>query len=368
MNQQEGKQPGREPARESRVSSAVRDEKVSSPARDSKARLSSRLGKEAKIGLAVIGLLVVGLIWAAYVRITRPDTDEAPSPQLVHRDAGKHESPAPKDDPIFKGMKSKSGAGLQPTVVAAKPMASKPPKAPEGDWSLAFDKPDKAAKDKHEKSANVEPKRLDIHAADTNMSLPPAPPLGGRYRPMSSTAPPDRTNVPRLPPYGFKEPDRTSGHAAASGQDPFGGGGAGSYAPGGGSTTSALGGRETSGYKDRSTDLLPPVPPERPKYGTASVGQYGNNNAGLQDRAMNVGAIQPYRSGVRTYTVTEGDSLFAIARCELGKASRWVEIYELNRDVLGKDFNYLTPGMKLSLPDGEKPDKVARQPDNGWPK
>ena len=38
--------------------------------------------------------------------------------------------------------------------------------------------------------------------------------------------------------------------------------------------------------------------------------------------------------------MAEGDTLFNIARYELGKASRWVEIYEFNRDLLGKDFNY----------------------------
>jgi nucleoid-associated protein YgaU len=68
-----------------------------------------------------------------------------------------------------------------------------------------------------------------------------------------------------------------------------------------------------------------------------------------------------YHSG-KSYTVVEGDTLFNIARYELGKASRWVEIYELNHDVLGKDFNYLTPGMKLVLPEGDRPDVIAQPP------
>ena len=55
-------------------------------------------------------------------------------------------------------------------------------------------------------------------------------------------------------------------------------------------------------------------------------------------------------AGGRTYQVQEGDTLFDIARNELGKASRWGEIYELNREALGKDFDYLTPGMRLTLP------------------
>ena len=72
-------------------------------------------------------------------------------------------------------------------------------------------------------------------------------------------------------------------------------------------------------------------------------------------------------SSGRTYVVEEGDTLFDIARYELGKASRWVEIYQMNRDRLGKDFDYLTPGMKLSLPEENDAtgasDNVTRRPE-----
>jgi len=83
-----------------------------------------------------------------------------------------------------------------------------------------------------------------------------------------------------------------------------------------------------------------------------------------RSRTMNVGA-GGYRGG-RVYTVVEGDTLFNIARYELGKASRWAEIYEMNRDVLGKDFHYLTPGTKLALPAGEKSDRVAQPPSDTY--
>lgn len=67
--------------------------------------------------------------------------------------------------------------------------------------------------------------------------------------------------------------------------------------------------------------------------------------------------------GGRTYTVLEGDTLFDIARQELGKASRWAEIYDLNRDQLGEDFNYLSPGMRLAMPRaGDQPDSMATRP------
>ena len=55
--------------------------------------------------------------------------------------------------------------------------------------------------------------------------------------------------------------------------------------------------------------------------------------------------------GNSVYTVREGETLFDIARDQLGKASRWEEIYDLNQDELGETFNRLKPGMKLILPE-----------------
>ena len=67
-------------------------------------------------------------------------------------------------------------------------------------------------------------------------------------------------------------------------------------------------------------------------------------------RARTAGATT--RGGAaKVYVVQEGDTLYDIARYELGKPSRWGEIYELNKDVLGKQFDYLSPGMQLALPD-----------------
>lgn len=66
--------------------------------------------------------------------------------------------------------------------------------------------------------------------------------------------------------------------------------------------------------------------------------------------------------GRRTYTVQEGDTLFDIAKYQLGKASRWAELYDLNRDQLGASINYLKPGMKLELPEGSGSASLAPQP------
>jgi len=74
-------------------------------------------------------------------------------------------------------------------------------------------------------------------------------------------------------------------------------------------------------------------------------------------------------SGGRPYVVQEGDTLSSIARNELGKVSRWAEIYQLNREALGKDYDYLTPGMRLMLPlrDAQPGDRTTRRGDEGAP-
>ena len=51
-----------------------------------------------------------------------------------------------------------------------------------------------------------------------------------------------------------------------------------------------------------------------------------------------------------SYTVREGDTLFDIARKQLGQASRWTELYELNRAALGEHLENLRPGVTLRLP------------------
>ncbi len=54
--------------------------------------------------------------------------------------------------------------------------------------------------------------------------------------------------------------------------------------------------------------------------------------------------------GGRTYEVQEGDTLFDIAKYELGDPARWVEIYQLNQQLLTDDFDFVKPGLQLVLP------------------
>jgi nucleoid-associated protein YgaU len=52
----------------------------------------------------------------------------------------------------------------------------------------------------------------------------------------------------------------------------------------------------------------------------------------------------------RVYVVVGGESLFDVARYQLGQGSRYVEILQLNRDVLKGNLEALTAGLKLRLP------------------
>lgn len=50
------------------------------------------------------------------------------------------------------------------------------------------------------------------------------------------------------------------------------------------------------------------------------------------------------------YTVRSGDSLSKIAEREYGDPSRWMEIYEANREVVGNNPNVIHPGQQLTIP------------------
>ena len=52
----------------------------------------------------------------------------------------------------------------------------------------------------------------------------------------------------------------------------------------------------------------------------------------------------------KTYTVKSGDSLWKIAQSQLGAGSRWREIYDLNKSVIGSNPNLIYPGQVYNLP------------------
>lgn len=51
-----------------------------------------------------------------------------------------------------------------------------------------------------------------------------------------------------------------------------------------------------------------------------------------------------------TYQVQSGDSLWSIAKMKLGSGSRWRDLYEENRAVIGDDPDLISPGQELVMP------------------
>lgn len=54
-------------------------------------------------------------------------------------------------------------------------------------------------------------------------------------------------------------------------------------------------------------------------------------------------------------TVQKGDTLSGLAKRHLGAASRWREIYDLNRGAIGTNPDKIFPGTVLTLPRKDKP-------------
>ncbi|WP_027717303.1 LysM peptidoglycan-binding domain-containing protein [Desulfovirgula thermocuniculi] len=59
--------------------------------------------------------------------------------------------------------------------------------------------------------------------------------------------------------------------------------------------------------------------------------------------------VRPVPPPPKTYVVKPGDTLWAIAKLTLGDGSRWKEIYEANKDVIGPDPNVIIPGQELRI-------------------
>jgi nucleoid-associated protein YgaU len=54
--------------------------------------------------------------------------------------------------------------------------------------------------------------------------------------------------------------------------------------------------------------------------------------------------------GQRTYTVRPGDNLSRIAKEVYGDASRWKDIYEANKSLIGANPDLIKPGQVLTIP------------------
>lgn len=68
------------------------------------------------------------------------------------------------------------------------------------------------------------------------------------------------------------------------------------------------------------------------------------------DDSRQVEVAKPAEAAPVLYTVKTGDTLLNIARDELGRASRWSEIYQLNREAIDATSGRIEPGTRLKLP------------------
>ncbi len=425
----------------------------------------SRLGKEAKIGVAVIGILLV--VFGVVVAMRLMGSGEEPKPIAAEPGPGTHKPLLdPKNEPMLKDTRPRS-FGSPPTLVSAKASSDKPPKSA----SIDLDRW-KTSSDRHESKRTLSG-NAPMSAPPTFMPDPPKPPRTDsqdRYA-MDPPSPRDlgKNGIPGDEPLRgsraeIRESRSLGSHRSKSSQDSDDGFATIEAPPAlppyreRSRLEDPVAPQPSRAMRDRSLSAMPAsqpqfgnddyrreMPPEprhagmkprRPaaslynnppqrrddgkyevqpndSYWTISEKLYGmgayfkalaqhNSEKGVSEERLRPGALifapeladleksypdlcpkssrreaiqsQSRAStvstrgsfGGRTYTVAEGDTLFNIARYELGKASRWAEIYELNRDVLGKDFNYLTPGTQLTLPDGEKSDVIARPPSSTY--
>jgi nucleoid-associated protein YgaU len=254
------------------------------------------MNKEAKIGLTVILVLIAVFVAVLGGRLYRSYT-AGKSVVAEEKEGNKSMESAGKKKEIA-GNSVKTKAVLppvgQPTVVAASSATSKPPQSASGNddsWSAASDSDIGTAS----RGAELEPKQ-----APSYMPVAPKPYSDDRY---------DR----------YKNTDGQS-HSQSRRQDDDAG---------------LSGTIDRKSAKDRYA--MNNSREEDSRYSHSSRG-FGRDHTATTAKAG------------RTYTVAEGESLFDIARAELGKASRWAEIYDLNVDVLDKDLDSLTPGTKIVLP------------------
>ncbi|WBA41630.1 LysM peptidoglycan-binding domain-containing protein [Hymenobacter canadensis] len=77
-----------------------------------------------------------------------------------------------------------------------------------------------------------------------------------------------------------------------------------------------------------------PVEPVKPATTGGATDFFGNANQAAGD----------------TYTVVSGDSLSKIARNHYGDGTKWKQIYEANKAIIGSDPDKIEIGQVLTLP------------------
>ena len=328
---------------------------------------SSRLGKEAKIGVAVIAALLAVFVAVVAIRLFGGGgSDDGPSVAATSVPADEPNGPA--DSP--------AATISEPTVLLAEAESQRPLGDDSAGWKLAAPLPSPPAE------LQAPPDVPATPPDDVDYGSPAADPFAPDQiveRPPAYSYAPPASSVSSSDPSVAPVPDAPADFAGSSGYQPPD---ATADSPDNGMSAPSYHGFSSVG----SNAVPPPLPPYREPSGSddsASLppppGAPTHDNRGHGEssayappspespwcRASTVGTRRNLRRG-RTYKVNSDDTLFDIARYELGKASRWVEIYELNRDVLGDDCDLITPGTVLVLPDDGRPDVLAEPQNSGF--
>jgi nucleoid-associated protein YgaU len=316
------------------------------------------MNKEAKIGLAVILVLLVTFAAVVAKRVYTSQTDDEPFVENKKSEnnpeglASKDKENSIQEDKTKKSIVSNS----QPTLVAPATIFDKPPMAVvSGDDKL------NAASDS---DGNNTPSRY-ASVSESPPSYMPEPPKSeddDRYNRRktadgsTSSRPRQRNDLTTT-----TEPNDTHRRNDSSTQS------SDRYTRNEKSPTSR--------YNDNSQSVdyneTNMKSGSTAGYRSSIADRYAKSASTSSNSTDSVEYRNPFRSestniasgSGKTYIAAEGDSLFDIARNKLGKASRWAEIYDLNIDVLGKDIDSLTPGTKIVLPDNiaQKDDSFTRR-------
>lgn len=87
-------------------------------------------------------------------------------------------------------------------------------------------------------------------------------------------------------------------------------------------------------------------------YRTKTVNIQENDDSSITATVQAVRAAEtaPTPTAGQTYTVKSGDSLWAIAKKYYGNGSKYTDIYNANKSIIGGNPNSIKPGQVLTLP------------------